>query len=103
MASAKYLLLYEDKDFEHHQIYQIKPGVARVITKEEIKATQYDNPGHELYFIYELEKMIPLDSSYVFDRESKILKDRLEKLKSNFQPFTLSLIELTKLRQSTDE
>jgi len=98
MAAAQYLILYSGKDFLHQEIYRIKPASAKIISKEDMKKLNYDDANHSLYFVFELAEKINLDATYRFDKQSAILKGKLADLKSNFRPFTLNLMELSKIR-----
>jgi predicted component of viral defense system (DUF524 family) len=98
MAAARYLILYSGKDFLHHEIYKIKPDSAKIYSKDDLKKNDYQDAHHSLYFVYELDEKIELDSNYKFDKDSSILREKLSELKSNYRPFTLSLMELDKIR-----
>jgi len=98
LAAAQYLILYSGKDFLHQEIYRIKPASAKIISKEDMKKLNYDDANHSLYFVFELAEKINLDATYRFDKQSAILKGKLADLKSNFRPFTLNLMELSKIR-----
>lgn len=98
MAAARYLVLYSDNDFLHHEIYEIKPGSARIYTRDEMENSGYPKPSHSLYFVFELKAKIDLESSYYFDRDSPIFFSKLADLELKYRPFTLSLIELARIR-----
>jgi hypothetical protein len=98
MAAARYLILYSGKDFLHHEIYKIKPDSAKIYSKDDLKKNDYQDAHHSLYFVYELDEKIELDFTYKFDKDSSILTEKLSELKSNYRPFTLSLMELANIR-----
>jgi predicted component of viral defense system (DUF524 family) len=99
MAAAKFLILYSNRDFEHRQIYRIRSGTAKIVTKAQLETTGYGETQHEAYFLYEIEEIIELDA-YVFDRDAAILNEKLNKLQSSYRPFTLSLMELASIRKA---
>jgi len=99
MASARYLILYSNKDFLHREIYKIKPDSARIFTKSEMENLNYNKPSHSLYFVYELQEKIELDTTYYFDEKSANLSNKLSVLKTRYLPFTINLLELAQLRK----
>ena len=98
MAAARYLILYNGKDFLHHEIFKIKPDAGKIYSKDEIKKLNYEEASHSLYFVFELEEKIDLDASYQFDKQSSLLSSKLAELKSKYRPFTVNLIELANIR-----
>jgi hypothetical protein len=64
-----------------------------------MKMLNYYNASHSLYFVFELEEKIKLDTEYHFDKHSLILMNKLAELKSNYRPFTLNLMELAQIRK----
>ncbi len=98
MAAARFLILHTGKDFNHQEIYKIKPDSAKIFTKNEMIKLGYKGASHPLYFVFELAEKIALDATYRFNEQSAVLASRLAQLKSNYLPFTLNLMELSKIR-----
>ena len=102
MAAARFLILHTGKDFNHQEIYKIKPDSAKIFTKDELGTLGYKGASHPLYFVFELAEKIALDATYRFDEQSSILSNKLAELKSYYRPFTLNLMELSKIRLKKD-
>ena len=102
MAAARFLILHTGKDFNHQEIYKIKPDSAKIFTKDEMIKLGYKGASHQLYFVFELAEKIALDATYRFDEQCAVLTSRLAQLKSNYLPFTLNLMELSKIRLKKD-
>jgi predicted component of viral defense system (DUF524 family) len=102
MAAARFLILHTGKDFKHQEIYKIKPDSAKIFTKDEMIKLGYKGASHPLYFVFELAEKIALDATYRFDEQSSILSKKLAELKSYYRPFTLNLMELSKIRLKKD-
>jgi predicted component of viral defense system (DUF524 family) len=100
-ATAKFLILYSNKDFEHSSIYKIKTEEGNVITRSQIESLGYDKASHDLYFLYSLDKKIEL-GNYKFNNLDPILKSKIEELEKNKLPFTLSMDELASIRIEVD-
>lgn len=101
MISAKYLVLYGDKDMQHTFIYPIIPNEGRLCSKKElveIKPKEYPHaPSSEQYFLYDLGKRIELDN-FKFDLSHDLLQNKIQELKQTMRPFTISLLELAQVR-----
>jgi len=102
MAAARFLILHTGKEFKHQEIYKIKPDSAKIFTKDEMIKLGYKGAIHPLYFVFELAEKIALDATYRFDEQSSILSKKLAELKSYYRPFTLNLMELSKIRLKKD-
>ena len=102
MAAARFLILHTGKEFKHQEIYKIKPDSAKIFTKDEMIKLGYKGASHPLYFVFELAEKIALDATYRFDEQSSILSNKLAELKSYYRPFTLNLMELSKIRLKKD-
>jgi predicted component of viral defense system (DUF524 family) len=99
--SARFLVLYGNSKFEHTHIFELAESVGRIVSKDALKKTKPisypGKPSQEYYFLYTLSKKIQL-GPFQFDQENKLIKEKLEKSKVNFLPFTLTLKELSEIR-----
>jgi predicted component of viral defense system (DUF524 family) len=106
MITAKYLVLYGNNDMEHAFIYPINTEKGRICSKKELfdfTTKKYPStPSSAHYFIFDLGHRINLDS-FMFDMENEILKDKLKELEKTKMPFTISLLELAKIRSLRTE
>jgi len=97
MATAKFLILYSNKDFEHSSIYKINSEEGNVITKSQIESLGYGNASNDMYFLYSLDKKIEL-GNYKFNNLDPILKSKIEELEKRKLPFTISIEDLASIR-----
>lgn len=99
--SARFLVLYGNSKFEHTHIYELAESAGKIVSKDslkKIKPLPYPGtPSQDFYFLYTLSKKIEL-GPFQFDQENKLIKEKLEKSKVNFLPFTLTLKELSDIR-----
>jgi predicted component of viral defense system (DUF524 family) len=99
--SARFLVLYGNSKFEHTHIFELAESVGRIVSKDALKKTKPipypGKPSQEYYFLYTLSKKIQL-GPFQFDQENKLIKEKLEKSKVNFLPFTVTLSELAQMR-----
>lgn len=100
MLSAKYLVLYGNKKFEHTYIFELDLSKSKLMRDQELLGLSHpypSKPSQSYYFVYKLNRKIDLDPFY-FDEHSHIIKSKLDKSKFSFLPFTISLSELAQIR-----
>ena len=59
--------------------------------------SNYKNPSQDMYFVFELGEKIVL-GPHVFDVNNNGIANQMKGLRNNKKPFTLSLMELAKIR-----
>ncbi len=99
LVTAQYLVLYSDKSFNHNYIYPIKPNSGSLWSKDKIIENGYKDPSQEMYFVFELGEKIEL-GPHIFNTEHKLIKSKIAEAKRLHIPFTLNLIELSKIRKA---
>lgn len=101
MLSSRFLVLYGGGSFRQTHIFEIDSYNGRLLNKTDllqIKPIKYPSPTNsELYFVFKLKEKIVLEN-FAFDQTDSIIKKKEKELKS-YHPFSISLLELAKIRK----
>ncbi len=102
MLSSRFLVLYGGGNFRQTHIFEIDIQQGRLTNKTDLLSIQPvpypTKPSSELYFVFKLKRKIMLDN-FAFDQTDSIIEEKVKKLNSSYHPFSISLLELAKIRK----